>query len=542
MPGLRMEKQASFDSQATLKGKPATAKLLSLDLEDDFLTPKRKNWVDTGSLSSRSLSGFSSSTASSEASNRASLIPIFIGGGCIARLWHTSRIFDEIIAYLENDTRALQNISLSCRSLRQAVIPFLFHRISIPCYPRQRKTWGNSMLEMIGGRSRHLIPYITHVVLSHLFPDPSSASDPVDENALRVLLNLSCIRRISIHGSGKRSWLEVNEGIQKAIRTTLCMPTKRINAIEVTRLVDFPVYLLGACKYLRDLSLEAAVSCAPRPDSHRRVPGKRGTYDHLQQRVMLQTAYQDAGTRPTIYLERLKFTGETANLVEFGDLLLSAGCPFHIGRLKALEVNQQNGFSFLERQRVVSRILSQCWSTLEELHLDAYGPGRDVDIHSPSPSRSSSEDIHGRPSVIDTYTELDLGQLKCLRRLSLKFGLSNVQDEKGHLLLLSQMLRNVQSLRRLETIALTLSGLDDDETPSQYPESHPISSSWGVFDRCLSTVATRDGSCPTVRIMLEGVPVKRAEQIVEICLPSLYMTGGIQILEDPLLELSLWDW
>ncbi|KAJ2915154.1 hypothetical protein MD484_g5253, partial [Candolleomyces efflorescens] len=197
-------------------------------------------------------------------------------------------------------------------------------------------------------------------MLFNLFPEDSChSSQREDTEALRVLMNLPFLRKISIHSYNNKPWGSVPRDVQLAIKTS--MRGKHISCVEVIAMSEFPVYLLDGCRSLKELALAASPSCYP-------VTDKDG--------VAKKTMTFPQSTRTPIHLEKLSLTMSTDKLAELTDWILSDNCALDVSRVKSLQIRHRSGYSFYKHQGAVSRLLHECSATLDELEVDVYTPGQ----------------------------------------------------------------------------------------------------------------------------------------------------------------------
>ncbi|TFK28554.1 hypothetical protein FA15DRAFT_678411 [Coprinopsis marcescibilis] len=393
-------------------------------------------------------------------------------------------IINMILYELEDHLPSLKSFSLSCRYFCKRTRPFIFRCISLSMHITRYNSHDD--LEDLLTTSRYLIPHIQKVNIRALFPEDSEDGTSPDPEALRVLLNLrDVVKEIAIHGGSCRSWTAVPVPIQIAIRTTL--RGKHISSVEAASISDFPVYLLDGCLSLKDLSLnhKTLPSCYP--------VTKR---DGLAYQVM--TFMQSQEDKSPVYLDRLYLKVAAPSLIKLGEWLLSDECSLDVSRLRSLEVHAPDVLKgvFYERQLILEKILDRCRDTLEELHLDVWSPDHSIEISAPCPGKAQAcvdrdcevpVNVH-TPTVMEMYERLDIGKLKSLRRLSLKFGIPNICDPKKHILLVNSMLKNVRRLEDLQHISLLLF-TQGTLTPA-LSNGVMTSGSWEALDRVLAGDAT----------------------------------------------------
>ncbi|RXW17308.1 hypothetical protein EST38_g8548 [Candolleomyces aberdarensis] len=393
---------------------------------------------------------------------------------------------------LKHDIPTLKSFSLSCRYFCRKTRPLIFNRLKLYMHPSHRKTRGIELCELLA-TSRHLLPYIKHAMLFNLFPEDSCfSSQREDREALRMLMNLPALTKISIHSYNNKPWGSVPRDVQLAIKTSL--RGKHVSSVEVIAMSDFPVYLLDGCRSLKELSLAASPSCYPVTDK-----------DGVAKKTMTFPLPQH--NRTPIHLERLSLTMSTNNLAELTDWILSSDCALDVSRVKSLQIRHRAGYSFYKHQMAVSGLLSECSATLEELEVDVYTPGHKVNITSPCPDQPESEETR---TVEDVYKLLDIGRLACLRRLSLSFGLPDVYDQCRHVSLLAQMFRNCGKVTpsKLEEIGIFIwitnpcRELAEEDLRRRIVES----GSWDMLDFFLSTM-DQDRASLGCGSLVEGVPL-----------------------------------
>ncbi|EAU82764.2 hypothetical protein CC1G_10883 [Coprinopsis cinerea okayama7 len=503
----------------------------------------------TSSVSSATTS--SSSCLSHRTSGSGSLLPIFSQLGYTNAILPLDILNIIITRELDGDLPTLKSLSLACRYFCQKTRPLIFRRISLSLHRVAHKIPGHYLMDLFTA-SRHLLPHIQHVVLGSLFEEDAYCrrdDDPMDFDALRVLLNLQHLTKVTVLGSCNRSWSKVPRNIQKAIRT--CLRGKHISQVEVHAMSDFPVYLLEGCRSLKHFSLTGSPS------------------------VMTFMVAQDSPS--PIHLERLTLRCSSTSLAEMSEWLLSDQCSLDISRLKSLEVQTSGSFTFHRHQDALAQILPRCRNTLEELHLDVFSAGHQYDIHAPSTSGApvtivgddafeewENENV---PTILETYERLDIGQLRALRRLSLRFGLRDIRDPKRHITLLSGMLKNATNLNRLEDVTIYLLSLDKPDM-NNIVQTASSSGSWETLD-CALTGESLDpakhrvalgparkdqsphgshGLCansrrhstpPTrplnrlrsVKLQLADITKADGARLMEICLPRLWKKGVVHVLD-----------
>lgn len=265
--------------------------------------------------------------------------------------------------HLQEDAKTLKTLSLTCRYIAGKAQPLLFQRLDIYVHPTLGQRRGTALCQLISSY-RHLIPYVKHVRLHSLFSEDARRPDlGPDNDALRILLNLPYLTKITIVGYNNRSWNIIPRNAQLAIKTSL--RGKKVSAVEVQAMSDFPVYLLEGCRSLKSLTLAVpSISCYPATDS-----------DGVAKKTMTFPLNCDLLQPSPIHLERLAVTMPTPQLVELTEWLLSDKCSLNMTRVRTLRVRQRGQYSFSDHLTSVSRLLSTCNATLEELEMDAYTPG-----------------------------------------------------------------------------------------------------------------------------------------------------------------------
>jgi hypothetical protein len=393
-------------------------------------------------------------------------------------------------------------------------------------------------------------------MLFNLFPEDSCcSSQKEDREALRMLMNLPALTKISIHSYNNKPWGSVPRDVQLAIKTSL--RGKHVSSVEVIAMSDFPVYLLEGCRSLKELSLAASPSCYPVTDK-----------DGVAKKTMTFPLPQH--NRTPIHLEKLSLTMSTDKLAELTDWILSDNCVLDVSRIKSLQIRHRAGYSFYKHQVAVSKLLRECSATLEELELDVYTPGESeilfrfdsvtdskycflldlghaVDITSRCPDQLESQETR---TVEDVYKLLDIGRLPCLRRLSLSLGLPDVYDQRRHVSLLAQMFRNCGKITssKLEEIGIFIwiTNPCREQAEEDLRKRLVQSGSWEILDFLLSTMdqdgGSVEGECvaspssaskgrlQSLKIQLTKIRNRdEAAHLMNICLPRLTRRGVVHV-------------
>lgn len=198
-------------------------------------------------------------------------------------------------------------------------------------------------------------------MLFNLFPEDSClATQKEDRDALRMLMNLPALSKISVHSYNNKPWGSVPRDVQLAIKTAL--RGKHVTSVEVIAMSDFPVYLLDGCRSLKELSLAASPSCYPATEK-----------DGVSHKMM---TFPLPLNNPTpVHLERLSLTMPTSKLEDLTEWILSDNCSLDVSRVKSLQIRHRAGYSLYKHQMAVSSLLRACSNTIEELEVDVYTPG-----------------------------------------------------------------------------------------------------------------------------------------------------------------------
>ncbi|KAF6757663.1 hypothetical protein DFP72DRAFT_890293 [Ephemerocybe angulata] len=420
-----------------------------------------------------------------------------------------------VTRHLEDDQLALKALSLTCRYFCVRTRPQIFRRLHLYMHPTYNQKRGHFLAEILSG-GRHLIPHIKHVVVSTLFHEDSCRPHlREDREALRVLLNLTAMTKLSIWGYRNKSWDAIPTNVQLAIRTG--MRGKRLSAVEVTDM---------------ELSLSGTPRCHPANDK-----------DELAKRTMTF-----ANLRP-IYLEKLNLTMPGPELVTLTDWILSDQSALNISRAKSMHVHHRYSYSFLDHPTSVARLLDACYSTVEDVDIELFTPSHTVDITAPladlvgeskpTAAPACDRDHLGSTRVVeDVYNLIDIAKLKSLRRLYVSFRIPNMYDERRHVTLLSQIFRNVNEEGRasqLEELGMFFwqghNPFGEVKEESRLRQKLAESGSWDHFDCALSSAGSRFAPKRVVIQLAKVADLTEGAKLMEMCLPRL-TSRGVLVMSD----------
>lgn len=435
-----------------------------------------------------------------------------------------------VTRHLEDDQLALKALSLTCRYFCVRTRPQIFRRLHLYMHPTYNQKRGHFLAEILSG-GRHLIPHIKHVVVSTLFHEDSCRPHlREDREALRVLLNLTAMTKLSIWGYRNKSWDAIPTNVQLAIRTG--MRGKRLSAVEVTDMSNFPVYLLEGCRSLKDLSLSGTPRCHPANDK-----------DELAKRTMTFAVNHGLQEPRPIYLEKLNLTMPGPELVTLTDWILSDQSALNISLAKSMHVHHRYSYSFLDHPTSVARLLDACYSTVEDVDIELFTPSHTVDITAPladlvgeskaTAAPACDRDHLGSTRVVeDVYNLIDIAKLKSLRRLYVSFRIPNMYDERRHVTLLSRIFRNVNEEGRasqLEELGMFFwqghNPFGEVKEESRLRQKLAESGSWDHFDCALSSAGSRFAPKRVVIQLAKVADLTEGAKLMEMCLPRLTSRG-----------------
>jgi len=367
-----------------------------------------------------------------------------------------SELIHHILADLADDAAALRSSALTCKLLAIPSQMLLFRRVELHLHTSVvtmsasgRKTAPNNDLtkeaKLFNALSAnpYLATFVHDVTLYDLFGgqelifmDPELDGDVIQnlfgmsEEALLVLGLLTHAKRLTVCAHNARSWMHLHPKVEEAVRKAMASP--HLTSIEVDAMAEFPIALFDSCSTtLKHVSIS--------------------TFPSLQ--LSFEPAAARVGENAPIFLESLFVSTSTSNLGQLVEWM--EGSKLDISRLSRLVVRAL-GDEHKGVQALVSRLVAECSSTLEELEFFAYLPCMFCDL---SMCTYADRTVDGRTvtrdsDVLAVCDTINLGQLPSLTKVSIRYWLSDLSDSTHQLPLLARLLRSMDLSPRLTELTL----------------------------------------------------------------------------------------